>query len=32
MEAHLSGNGIHPSTGKSAMHTSWVLDKILGKH
>ncbi|MFC2109784.1 Gfo/Idh/MocA family protein [Bacteroidota bacterium] len=32
MEAHLSGKAIHPSTGKSAMHTSWVLDKLLGKH
>ncbi|MGI9531457.1 Gfo/Idh/MocA family protein [Lutimonas sp.] len=22
---------IHPSTGKTALHTSWVMDKILGK-
>lgn len=24
-------NFIHPSTGKTALHTSWVMDKILGK-
>ncbi len=24
-------NYSHPSTGKTAMHTSWVMDKILGK-
>ena len=24
-------NYIHPSTGDSALHTSWVMDKILGK-
>ena len=28
---HLNGNKTHPSTGKSGVHTSWVLDKILGK-
>lgn len=22
----------HPSTGKSALHTSWIMDKILGKN
>jgi len=27
----LFGNFQHPSTGSSALHTSWVMDKILGK-
>ncbi|MBO0330636.1 Gfo/Idh/MocA family protein [[Muricauda] lutisoli] len=27
---HLMGNGEHPSTGKKGLHTSWVMDKILG--
>ncbi|MBO0341794.1 Gfo/Idh/MocA family protein [Flagellimonas profundi] len=27
---HLMGNGEHPSTGKTGLHTSWVMDKILG--
>lgn len=27
----LFGNSTHPSTGKTALHTSWVMDKILGK-
>lgn len=27
---HLLGKGDHPSTGKSGMHTSWVMDHILG--
>jgi predicted dehydrogenase len=31
MELHLLGKRNHPSTGKTAMHASWVLDKILGK-
>jgi len=26
----LLGNTAHPSTGKTALHTSWVMDKILG--
>lgn len=30
MRDHLFGNAIHPSTGRSALHTSWVLEKILG--
>ncbi len=30
MEAHLSGIRQHPSTGLSAVHTGWVMDKILG--
>ena len=30
MRAHLSGLHEHPSTGLSAMHTGWVMDKILG--
>lgn len=31
MKVHLLGNSMHPSTGKTAVHTSWVLDKLLGK-
>ncbi|MEW7279170.1 Gfo/Idh/MocA family oxidoreductase [Aquimarina sp. 2201CG1-2-11] len=27
----LEENYLHPSTGESALHTSWVMDKILGK-
>ncbi|GMN09800.1 Gfo/Idh/MocA family oxidoreductase [Croceitalea sp. MTPC9] len=27
---HLLGFSEHPSTGKTALHTSWVMDKILG--
>ncbi len=27
---HFLGNGDHPSLGKSALHTSWVMDRILG--
>jgi len=27
---HLLGKATHPSTGKSGLHTSWVMDKILG--
>ncbi len=27
---HLRGETEHPSLGKSALHTSWVMDKILG--
>ena len=30
MAAHLFGQGEHPSTGHTALHTSWVMDKILG--
>lgn len=30
MREHLLGNSTHPSTGKSALHTSWVLDEIMG--
>ena len=26
----LNGVGIHPSTGSTGLHTSWVMDKILG--
>ncbi|MFB9058234.1 Gfo/Idh/MocA family protein [Mariniflexile ostreae] len=32
MKAHLSKRIVHPSTGKTAMHTSWVLDRILGRN
>ncbi|PXY02153.1 oxidoreductase [Marinifilum breve] len=31
MREHLLGKLIHPSTGKSASHTAWVMDKILGR-
>jgi len=31
MKIHLQENSKHPSTGKTAMHTSWVLDRLLGK-
>ena len=27
----LDGDFVHPSTGKSALHTSWIMDKILGR-
>ncbi len=30
MYTHLIGEGEHPSTGKSGVHTAWVMDKILG--
>lgn len=31
MKKHLlDGDVLHPSTGKSALHTSWVMDRILG--
>jgi predicted dehydrogenase len=30
MALHLAGKIEHPSTGKTALHTSWVMDKILG--
>ena len=31
MAKHLSNNVQHPSTGLTATHTAWVMDKILGK-
>jgi predicted dehydrogenase len=31
MNKHLNGELQHPSSGKTAMHTSWVLDEILNK-
>lgn len=31
MANHLFDNKEHPSLGKSGMHTSWVMDKILGQ-
>jgi predicted dehydrogenase len=31
MKKHLLDGIDHPSTGKSALHTSWVMDRILGK-
>lgn len=27
---HLLGKAVHPSTGKTGLHTSWVMHKILG--
>ncbi len=30
MKKHLNGGFVHPSTGASGLHTSWVMDKILG--
>lgn len=30
MKAHLFDNIPHPSTGSTAVHTAWVMDKILG--
>lgn len=29
MRDHLAGRGQHPSTGESAAHTAWVMDRIL---
>ena len=31
LEEDLSGGKRHPSTGETALHTSWVMDSILGK-
>ena len=31
IKKHLLGINVHPSVGKSGVHTSWVMDKILGK-
>ncbi|SDX67611.1 Predicted dehydrogenase [Lutibacter oricola] len=31
MRDYFSENVSHPSTGETALHTSWVMDKILGK-
>ena len=30
IRAHLMDNKEHPSTGKSGLHTSWIMDRILG--
>ncbi|MFV8342885.1 Gfo/Idh/MocA family protein [Flavobacterium sp. XS2P39] len=30
MKEHLSGNSVHPSSGLTGAHTSWVMDKIIG--
>ncbi len=30
MKSHLDGTMAHPSTGETALHTAWVMDKILG--
>lgn len=29
---HLLGKAVHPSLGDSGLHTSWIMDKILGNH
>ena len=31
MKKHLDGTKQHPSTGETALHTAWVMDKILGR-
>jgi hypothetical protein len=31
MVKHLNSDFQHPSTGKTATHTAWVMDKILGE-
>ncbi|NAY91982.1 Gfo/Idh/MocA family oxidoreductase [Muricauda sp. JGD-17] len=31
IKSHLSGFKPHPSIGKTGLHTSWVMDKILGR-
>ena len=30
IQMHLSGTKQHPSTAKTATHTAWIMDKILG--
>ena len=30
IKSHFLGKSAHPSTGESGLHTSWVMDKILG--
>ncbi|MFD2586516.1 Gfo/Idh/MocA family protein [Croceitalea marina] len=32
MKRHLLGKEIHPSTGESGLHTSWVMSKIIGQN
>ena len=32
IKSHLLGEKTHPSLGCSGLHTSWVMDKILGLH
>jgi len=29
IKQHLLGNAVHPSTGKTGLHTAWVMEKIL---
>jgi 1,5-anhydro-D-fructose reductase (1,5-anhydro-D-mannitol-forming) len=31
MKKHLDGLEQHPSTGETALHTAWIMDKILGR-
>ncbi|MGS2739934.1 Gfo/Idh/MocA family protein [Sinomicrobium sp. M5D2P17] len=30
IKKHLEGQAVHPSTGPTAVHTAWIMDKILG--
>ena len=30
IKRHLLGKSVHPSTGKTGLHTAWVMEKILG--
>ncbi|NCP06673.1 MAG: Gfo/Idh/MocA family oxidoreductase [Flavobacteriales bacterium] len=31
MKKHLDGIEQHPSTGETALHTAWIMDKVLGR-
>lgn len=31
MKKHLDGLEHHPSTGETALHTAWIMDKVLGR-
>jgi 1,5-anhydro-D-fructose reductase (1,5-anhydro-D-mannitol-forming) len=31
MKDHLDGLETHPSTGKTGLHTAWIMDKILNR-
>jgi predicted dehydrogenase len=31
MKNHLEGGKQHPSNGETALHTAWIMDKILGR-
>jgi len=32
MKQHLLSEAVHPSTGKTGLHTSWVMEKILSRY